>query len=147
MAMNLGVGAPPKRKGAPPPPFGGGQGGSPAKAASPFAPGGGGNQRGAAVMDEPEPAPAAAPAKAAAPTPPPAGDAGGGGIPPEAVCYRSEMETCGNCTYNTGGECSKLSIPVSDGDGCNLFMDRGGEDLGSSGAAEGMEQEAMPTAA
>ncbi len=120
MAQNLGIGGPPKKRGVPPPPFGGGdRGGSAAKAAPAFAPKGGADAIGAAVEEAPPPAPAKAPAA-------------GGDIPPEAVCYRSEAETCGACTYNEGGECSKLSIPVSDGDGCNLFMDRGGQDLEAS---------------
>lgn len=137
MAMNFGVGALPKKKGAPPPPFGGGRGGSPAKAAPPFASGGGADQRGAAIEEE---APPAAPGKAAAPLSLPGGrGSDSGGIAPEAVCYRTEMETCGGCEYNEGGECSKLSIPVSDGDGCNLFSARGGE--GEPAGAEAMEEE------
>lgn len=142
MAMNLGVGGPPKKKGAPPPPFGGNRGGSPAKAAPPSASGGDVDQRGAA-----EEIAEAPPAKAAPPVaapPPPAATDDGGGIPPEAVCYRSEMETCGNCTYNEGGQCSKLQIPVGDGDGCNLFMDRGGGAGLEAGPAEAMEGEPPP---
>lgn len=137
MAMNLGIGGPPKKRGLPPPPFGGGNRGGPAaKAAPPFASAGGADQRGAAVDDmgaEPPP-PQGAP-KAA----PPAGAGGDEGIAPEAVCYRSEMETCGQCTYNDQGQCSKLQIPVSDGDGCNLFKDRGGQD--QPGAAEQFEDQ------
>lgn len=61
---------------------------------------------------------------------PPTGEA----IPPEAVCYRSAAEVCGNCEYNERSQCSKLQIPVEDNDSCNLFSDRGGED----------EEEGMP---
>lgn len=98
---NLGIG-PPKKKpfGMAPPPFG--------ATARPAAP---------------PPAPAPEEAVAAAPPAP----APSGGIPPEAVCYRSEAEICGNCTYNAGGNCERLSMPVSDGDSCNLFEDRGGD--------------------
>mgnify|MGYP001586365427 CR=1 FL=1 len=146
MAMNLGVGGPPKKKGVAPPPFGGNRGGSPVKAASPFAPGGGGDKGGAAVMEE-------APSGKGLTLPDGRGSDSGvgdraaddrgmatsGGIAPEAVCYRSEMETCGACVYNESGECSRLSIPVSDGDGCNLFTDRGGQGMESESPAEEME--------
>ncbi len=130
MAMNLGIGGPPKKRGVPPPPFGGGdRGGTAAKAAPAFAPKGGADAVGAAVDEGDAP------------------DAGAGGeIPPEAVCYRSETETCGSCVYNEGGQCSKLSIPVSDGDGCNLFKDRSGGDL-ESGEAEAPADQTDPMAA
>ncbi len=113
--VNSGIGAPPKKKTFPPPPIGGEKSPAPFEkpAAKPF---GGG-----------APAPAKAPAnpmpeeKAAMATAP---TGGGDDIPPEAVCYRSEMESCGNCQYNAGGTCDKLQMPVSDGDSCNLFKDR-----------------------
>jgi hypothetical protein len=62
---------------------------------------------------------------------------GGGGeehsILPEAVNYRSEQETCGNCIHMQGdGECARLHIPVSPGDGCNLFTDASGSDADES---------------
>lgn len=50
-------------------------------------------------------------------------------ILPEAVSYRSEQETCANCVHmQDDGECERLHIPVSHGDGCNLFTDSSGED-------------------
>ena len=60
------------------------------------------------------------------------GEPGGGGadhpILPEAVSYRSEQETCANCIHMQDGECERLHIPVSEGDGCNLFSDASGRD-------------------
>lgn len=132
--MNLGIGGPPKKRGLPPPPFGGGDRGGPtAKAAPAPAPKGGAGDPGAA-----DAALEAAPALAKVPPVAPPVDEGGGDIPPEAVCYRSEMETCGQCTYNSQGQCSKLGIPVGDGDGCNLFKDREGGGDGDM-AAEALE--------
>ena len=65
--------------------------------------------------------------------------AGGGGGPddhpilPEAVSYRSEQETCANCVHmQDSGECARLHIPVSHGDGCNLFSDSSGNDADES---------------
>lgn len=100
---NLG-GGPPKKKpfgGMPPPPFG--------------------------ATDEKAPPAAPLPVEKAPPpaAPPPPAPSSDGQIPPEAVCYRSEMEVCGSCTYNAGGNCDRLAMPVSDGDSCNLFEDRG----------------------
>lgn len=44
------------------------------------------------------------------------------GIPPEAVDYRTEDQTCQYCAYmGSDGQCSKLHIPVSEGDSCRLF--------------------------
>lgn len=129
---NFGVGTPPRKPGAPPPPFGGGASSAAPtkKPALAIAIGVGKPKPGAAPMgDEPM-----APDK-------PMPDAGGGeAIPPEAVCYRTEMETCGKCAYNEGGNCSKLQIPIGDGDGCNLFKDRSsGEDADE--AADSFEDE------
>lgn len=132
--MNLGIGGPPKKRGVPPPPFGGGSVGPAAKAAPAFAPKGGADAIGAAGEEEK----VAGAGQAGRPAPQ------GDGIPPEAVCYRSEMETCGSCEYNDAGQCSKLSIPVSDGDGCNLFKGREGQD---AEAAEKFEGELEPVAA
>jgi hypothetical protein len=54
-------------------------------------------------------------------------------ILPEAVSYRSEQETCANCVHmQDDGECARLHIPVSHGDGCNLFTDAGGRDADES---------------
>jgi len=134
MAMNLGIGGPPKKRGMPPPPFDGSARGGPAvkPAASPFASKGGASAAGVADDMGPDAAPGAPAPKL--PSKPPMG--GEDAIAPEAVCYRSEMETCGSCEYNDGGQCSKLSIPVSDGDGCNLFKDRaGGQDAAGGGGA------------
>jgi len=69
---------------------------------------------------------------------------GGGGedhpILPEAVCYRSEQETCANCVHmQDDGECARLHIPVAHGDGCNLFSDASGGDADES--AERFEPE------
>ncbi len=140
MAMNLGIGGPPKKRGLPPPPFGGADRGGPAaKSAPAFESKGGADAIGAGVEEE-----ALAPAPAKGPPPKPAAEPGGG-IPPEAVCYRSEMETCGSCEYNAGGQCDQLQIPVADGDGCNLFKDRGGQDVGAAEQYE--DQPAEPVAA
>jgi hypothetical protein len=64
---------------------------------------------------------------------------GGGGegedhpILPEAVSYRSEAETCAHCVHmQDDGECARLHIPVSHGDGCNLFTDASGRDADES---------------
>lgn len=66
----------------------------------------------------------------------------GEAIPPEAVCYRSRAEVCGNCEYNERSQCSKLDIPVEDGDSCNLFSDRGGPDEeGGMPLTEDLEEE------
>jgi hypothetical protein len=47
-------------------------------------------------------------------------------IPPEAVSYRTEAETCANCTHmERDGNCARLDMPVGQGDSCNLFEDRG----------------------
>ncbi len=103
---NFGLGAP-KKASMPPPPFGGQDDEAPGKFG-----------KSAAVGAEPPP-----PKE----KPPVSAPGGGGSIAPEAVCYRSEVETCANCQYNSGGNCDRLSIPVSDGDGCNLFEDKGGD--------------------
>jgi hypothetical protein len=56
------------------------------------------------------------------------------------VSYRSEQETCANCVHMQDGECERLEIPVSEGDGCNLFSDKNsGEDADE--AAERYEPE------
>jgi hypothetical protein len=69
------------------------------------------------------------------PDEPVAGGGGGGEehpILPEAVSYRSEQETCANCIHMQNGECERLHIPVSEGDGCNLFSDASGRDADES---------------
>ena len=54
-------------------------------------------------------------------------------ILPEAVSYRSEQETCAHCVHmQDDGECARLHIPVSHGDGCNLFTDASGGDADES---------------
>ena len=42
---------------------------------------------------------------------------------PEAVCFRSEQETCQYCDYMQGDRCSHpiVAMPVSSGDSCNAF--------------------------
>jgi hypothetical protein len=76
------------------------------------------------------------PAPSARSPAPPAGLDGGGAdhpILPEAVNYRSEQETCQNCVHmQDDGECERLHIPVSEGDGCNLFADSSGRDADES---------------
>jgi hypothetical protein len=57
-----------------------------------------------------------------------------GAIAPEAVSFRTAEQTCGTCEFNEEGTCSKLSIPVEDSDGCNLYSAR------DQGAGE-MEQQ------
>lgn len=53
---------------------------------------------------------------------------------PVSVGYRTESETCRSCEYNGGGECSFLSIPVSDGDSCMRFEAKAEDE--ESGIAE-----------
>lgn len=55
---------------------------------------------------------------------------------PEAVCFRSEAETCGHCTYMQGSRCSHpiVAMPVAPGDSCNAFQAK----------QEGQEQQPMP---
>ncbi len=55
---------------------------------------------------------------------------GGAGIKPEAVSYRTAAETCGSCQYmQDDGNCSKLMMPVADGDGCNLHEAKSGAEM------------------
>ncbi len=50
-----------------------------------------------------------------------------GAIKPEAVCYRTADQTCGSCEYmQDDGQCSRLMMPVADGDGCNLHEPKAG---------------------
>ena len=44
---------------------------------------------------------------------------------PESVSYRTQAQTCDNCEYMQGDQCSFLQRPVSAGDGCNRFEDKG----------------------
>ena len=45
-------------------------------------------------------------------------------ISPESVCYRDEMQKCGNCQYmEASGECQALKMPVEAEASCNLFKE------------------------
>lgn len=49
-------------------------------------------------------------------------------ITPDAVCFRSENETCQNCAYmGPDGDCAVLHISVGPMDGCNAFHDNGAQ--------------------
>ncbi len=51
----------------------------------------------------------------------------GMGIKPEAVSYRTAAQVCGSCSFmQDDGNCSKLMMPVAEGDGCNLHTPREG---------------------
>ena len=66
-----------------------------------------------------------------------------GGAPsatPESVNYRTSAETCANCEYMAGDQCSFLNQPVSGGDSCGRFEakteDQGGEAGGYDDATD-----------
>ncbi len=67
---------------------------------------------------------------------------GEAGIPPEAVCYRSEHEVCGNCSFmQSDGTCSRLLIHVEAGAGCNLYESKDEEAM--EGDDSGMAAETL----
>jgi hypothetical protein len=117
-------------------------------------PGTGGPPEGGGARNpvSPRPARALPPPK---PEPTAGGEGDGGGSPhkitPEAVNYRSEQETCGNCLYmGDDGGCEILLIPVSHGDGCNAFKDKStgndADDTADQFEPEEEENEPIPAA-
>jgi hypothetical protein len=73
----------------------------------------------------------------------------GRGVPPDAVDYHTADEHCGVCEYNKGGQCDWLKMPVGDGDHCELFEAKGGEqdgdDMGGSSDERDMGHGNGPT--
>lgn len=63
---------------------------------------------------------------------------------PEAVCFRSEQETCQYCNYMQGNRCSHpiVAMPVGPGDSCNAFEAKG-QDQGQP-PTPGMNQGEAP---
>lgn len=62
---------------------------------------------------------------------------------PESVNFRTAAETCANCEYMQGENCTFLNQPVAAGDSCNRFESKS-EDMGGDEAGGGASELGNP---
>ena len=68
----------------------------------------------------------------------------GGAVSPDAVCFRTADEVCGNCRHHgKGGGCDLLGIDCGPGDSCNAFSQREDEEVEEGEMAESEGDEEM----